>query len=152
MLVDGEPHARRVLGSELQPLPELDEDLRGRQPTIHIQNSNVANLNLGSQIGSINAALQHISAGDESQKAFARALEEFTQAVVAASLSETNKQEIVEALSTIAEQADKKPEQRSKGILKAVVAWMPEAIATAAHLTALWEKFGPAIKTFFGIN
>lgn len=63
---------------------------------IHIQNSNIANLNLGSQIGTIDAALQSISRGDESQREFAQALEELTQAVVAQeTLPDTDKQEVV---------------------------------------------------------
>ena len=66
-------------------------------------------------------------------------------------ISETNKQEVVEALSTIAEQAEKKPEERSKGNLKALVAWIPQVIATAADLVTLWDKFGPIIKTHFGL-
>jgi hypothetical protein len=142
----------KVLGCDIRPFPELDEDLRYmNRPTIHIENSNVANLNFGSQIGTINAALQHISEGDQSQQEFAHALEEFTQAVVFAKLADDDKKEVVEALSTIAEQAAKKPEERSKGNLKAVVAWIPHAVSTAAHLTALWDKFGPIIKAHLGI-
>jgi hypothetical protein len=140
----------RVLGCDMQPVPEVDQDLRGSGPAIHIHNSNVGNINLGTQIGQINVALQQIFAGDESQKEFARALDEFTKAVVAAQLSDSEKQEVVGALSTIAEQATKKPGERSIGTLKAITAWMPEAIATAAHLTVLWEKFGPMIKTHLG--
>ena len=118
---------------------------------IHIQDSNVANLNMGSQIGTINAAMQVISRGDESRKELAHALDEFTQAVVAATLSDANKQEVVEAVSTIAEQAAKKPEERSKGTLKALVAWIPTAISAANNLVTLWDKIGPSIKGHLGI-
>ena len=126
-----------VLGCDIRAFPELDEDLRMNKPVIHIENSNIANLNLGSQIGTINASLQQMSDGNEPQKEFARALQEFTEAVVSATLADTQKKEVVEALSTIAEQAAKKPEERSTGILKALVAWVPTAIATTHHLTAL---------------
>jgi hypothetical protein len=151
VLFEGQPQVTRVLGCELQPLPGLDEDLRGNRPTIHIQNSNVANLNLGSQIGNITAALQHISEGDRSQKDFARAMEELTQAVVAASLADADKQEIVDALSTVTDQAAKKPEARSKGTVKAVVAWLPTALSTASQLMTVWDKVGPIIKAHFHI-
>ncbi len=134
-----------VSGSDVRPFPDFDEDLRMSKPTIHIEGSNIANLNLGSQIGTINASLEHISEGDESQKAFARALQQFTEAVVSANLADTEKKEVVEALSTVAEQAAKKPDERSHGLLKAVLAWIPTAIGTADHLTALWDKFGPII-------
>lgn len=151
VLIDGETEARPVLGSDLQPLPELDEDLRGAQQVIHIESSNIANLNLGSQIGTINSALQVMSKGEQSQREFARALEEFTAAVLDSRLSDANKQEVVEALSTIAQQGTRKPEERTKGILKALVIWIPTAIATAVDLTKLWDKFGPAIKAYLGI-
>jgi hypothetical protein len=140
----------KVLGCDIRPIPGFDEDLR-MNPTINIQNSNIANLNLGSQIGTINASLQQISQGDESQKQFADALQSFTDAVVAAALGDADKKEVVGALSTIADEATKKPEERSTGTLKAVVAWIPHAIATAAHLTAMWDKFGPVIRAHFGI-
>ncbi len=153
VLVDGEPQARRVLGSELHAVPPLDADLRGRNaPTIHIQDSNVANLNLGSQVGTINAALQSISGGDDAEREFARALEQLTQAVIShATLPDAERQEVVQALSTIAEQAAKRPEERAKGTLKAVVAWLPTAISAASDLTTLWDKFGPIIKAHLGI-
>jgi hypothetical protein len=151
VLLDKTQEVLRVSGCDIRPFPGFDEDLRGNRPMIHIQDSNVANLNMGSQIGTINAALQVISKGDESRKEFARALEEFTQAVVAATLSDANKQEVVEAVSTIAEQAAKKPEERSKGTLKALVAWIPTAISAANNLVTLWDKIGPCIKGHLGI-
>jgi len=154
VLMDGEQEAEPVVGCDIHPIPVLDADLRGvNSPTIYIQDSNVANLNLGSQIGTINAALQSISGGgDAQQREFARALERLTQAILSeASLQAAEKQEVVEALSTIAEQAAKKPEERSKGILKAAVAWLPTAISAAKNLTTLWDTFGPIIKAHLGI-
>jgi hypothetical protein len=88
---DDNSEERRVLGCDMQPAPEVDQDLRSSSPAIYIHNSNVGNINLGSQIGHINIALQQISTGDESQREFARALDEFTKAVVAAMLSDKTK-------------------------------------------------------------
>lgn len=141
----------QVSGCDIRPFPEFDEDLRMNKPIIHIENSSIANLNLGSQVGTINASLQQMSKGNESQKELARALQEFTEAVMSATLADAQKKEVVEALSTIAEQAAKTPEERSTGVLKALVAWVPSAIATAHHLTALWDKFGPTIRTHLGL-
>jgi hypothetical protein len=153
VLVDGEKQPLRVLGCDLQPVPDLDEDLRGtNRPTIHIQNSNVANLNIGSQVGTINAASESISGSGDAQE-FARALKELTEAVVScqSTLHDTEKQEFVQVLSTIAEQAARKPEERSKGTLKAAVAWIPTAISAASNLASLWDKVGPTIRTYLGV-
>jgi len=89
--------------------------------------------------------------GDAQQ--VARALEELTQAVLSsqATLPDVEKREIVEALTTIAEQAAKKPEERSKGTLRAVVAWLPTAISAASNLVSLWEKVGPTIRAYLGV-
>jgi hypothetical protein len=144
---------RQVMGCDMRPLPELDADLRSsNRPTIHIQNSSVANLNLGSQLGTITANLQTISAGDESQRQFARALEELTQAVLSeTALQQNEKQEVVDAISTLAEQGAKKPEQRSKVTLKAIATWIPTAISAANNLMTLWDKLGPSIKGHLGV-
>lgn len=150
VLADGQMQVERVLGCDLHPFPEVDADLTGHAPNIHIQNSTVANLNLGSQVGIINASLQQI-AEHGSDLEFVRTLREFTDAVVSAALESTAKQELVEALSTIAEQATKKPEERSKGTLRALVSWIPTAVSTASQLSTLWDKYGPIIKAHFGL-
>jgi hypothetical protein len=151
VLVDGEQAMRRVLGSELQPVPDLDEDLKSKRTAIHIHNSNVANLNVGSQIGVINANLQSLSTGDDTQRGFASALEQLAQAVASESaLEESQKQEIVEAITTISAEAAKKPVERSKSTLKALVSWIPTAISAANNLVTLWHSVGPTIQAFFG--
>jgi len=59
VLVDGENEPRRVVGCDLQPLPGLDEDLhKGSLTSIHLENSSIFNLNLGTQVGTINAVVQ----------------------------------------------------------------------------------------------
>jgi hypothetical protein len=117
---------------------------------LNIQNSNIANLNLGSQVGTINAALEAISSGGS--KEFAQALKEFTEAVVSQqSLADANKREVVQALTTVAEEAPKKPSERSTGTLKAIMGYIPTAISSASQLTALWEKLGPTIKGYLGV-
>ncbi len=152
--LDREGQTLAVLGCDLQAFPELDEDLQQKQPPVihlHIENSSVANLNLGNQVGTINAALEVISGQPGPSQEVAEALKQLTEATVAEkALPDSEKQEVVQALSALAEQAAKKPEERSKGSLRAIVSWLPTAIAAAADLTTLWGKFGPVIKAFFG--
>jgi hypothetical protein len=143
-----------VMGCDILALPGIDEDLEMHRPIInlHVQDSNIANLNLGSQIGTINASLQVISGHGPSEQEFAQALKELTEAVVSQpDLPDPQKQEVVEALTTIAEEATKKPEQRSKVTLKALVSWIPVTISAVKGLSDLWEKFGPIIKAHLGL-
>ena len=152
---DREGTEQSVLGCDLQPFPELDEDLRRATPAavnLHIENSTLGNLNLGSQIGTINIALETVSDQGPAFRGFAEALREFTEATLSQHLlTDSEKSEIVQALSTVAEQATKKPDERSYGTLKAVLLWLPSAISAATDLVTLWDKCGPAIKVFFRI-
>ena len=152
VLVDGKQQAQKVLGCSLKPLPDLDEDLRNTGSAINIQHSNISNVNLGSQVGTINATLQSIYVGDGQQKEFTRALEQLTQAVVSETrLQDGDKQEIMDALLSIAEQAAKKPEARSNGMLKAAVSWLPTAVSTVKSLSDLWDTLSPVVKSHLGI-
>jgi hypothetical protein len=117
---------------------------------VNIQNSTVANLNLGSQLNTINAALETITKDDHSE--IAAALKQITEAVVAsAGLVDPAKKEAIDALSALVVQAEALPEDRSTGTVKALVTWLPSIIGTAADLTTLWDRVGPIIKAHFSI-
>jgi polyhydroxyalkanoate synthesis regulator phasin len=118
-----------------------------------IQYSNIGNLNLGSQVGTINAALKSISSGSGNQQEFAQALKDLTEAVVSQqALTNDMKLEVVQALTTVAAEATKKPEERSTGTLKAIIGYLPGAISSVSQLTELWGKLGPTIKGYLGIG
>jgi hypothetical protein len=154
VILDGRPGMpQKVLGCDMRGVPALDADLQGRvSTTIHIQNSNVANLNLGSQVGTITANLQAISQGGDKQREFAQALEQLTNAVISESvLKEDERREVVDAIAAITEEAAKNPEARSKITLKALVTWLPTAISSANGLLTLWDKVGPVIRGYLGI-
>jgi hypothetical protein len=147
--LDGDPDLGRFVGCEIFPIPVLDGDLRGvHHRQIHIQRSAVANLNLRSQAGT---ALEVISGDDSQQREFEEAFERLIQAVLFdAALQAEQRQELRDVLSTLAQEAAKKPEERSTGILKAAVTWLPTALS-APSLTALWGNVRPIIKTYFKI-
>jgi hypothetical protein len=116
--------------------------------TIH----HAANVNLGSQVGTINAALTVVSQQGSEQEGLAAAIRELSDAVVQSkTLSETNKEEALEVISTLISQAQAKPEERSKGTIKALIAGFLPAIGLAADVTTLWEKCSPVIRAFFQV-
>ncbi|MGA2001286.1 MAG: hypothetical protein ABSG52_14950 [Terriglobales bacterium] len=118
---------------------------------INITGGNVANLNLGKQVGTINATIQAFANADDTHQELAKALKELTEAVMTdGKLSDGQKKEATEVLAGIAEQAQATPENRSLGTLKAMVAGFPTVIAAAEQVTKLWESWGPAIRTYFG--
>ncbi len=66
-------------------------------------------------------------------------------------LADALKREVVQALTTVAEQAPRKPDERSTGTLKAIMGYIPTAISSASQLTTLWEKLSPTIKGYLGV-
>jgi hypothetical protein len=138
-----------VMSADMSPFPTPDEDLPlQNQQTInlHFENTQIANLNLGSQVGTIQNAIHVLTAQDAQSQQLAGLLKEMTEAVVAQKeLADPQKQEIIEVLSNVADAATKPPEQRQKGPLKAALSWLPTAIAASSQLVNLWEKLAPII-------
>jgi hypothetical protein len=141
-----------VMSADMAPYPTPDEDLKvNNQPVVqlHIENSQIANLNLGSQLGTITAAIQTLETKDVE---VANGLRELTEAVLSQQeFAAAEKQEIVELLSTIAESATKAPDQRQKGLLKAALAHIPTLIGASVQLVNLWEKLEPLVKAHLGM-
>jgi polyhydroxyalkanoate synthesis regulator phasin len=139
-----------VRRNEALPKKPVEE----KQTVVHlnIQKSNIANLNLGSQVGIINTALETISSGGGNQQEFANSIKELIEAIVSQKeLKDDQKREAVQALSTVAEEAQKKPEERSTGTVKAIIAYIPTVISSISQLESLWEKVGPTIKGYLGL-
>jgi hypothetical protein len=114
---------------------------------VHVESANIANLNLGTQVGTINAALQLLSSEGEDRQAVAEALKQLTEAVIVdRHLKEHQKQEAVEALSVLANEAET---GKTSITTKALVAWLPQLIGLSADLLTLWDKAGPTIRAFF---
>jgi hypothetical protein len=117
---------------------------------VHLTVHNAANINLGSQVGTINAAVNIIS--KQGQSEVASAIKELSDAVVRSSaMQDRQKQEALQVIADIAKQAEAKPEARSNGILKALIAGFPAIIGLAADVTALWDQYAPMIRAYFGI-
>jgi hypothetical protein len=138
---------------EQQAFPKLKEAPQ-MPPTTHIniQNSTISNLNFGEQVGTINTALDILSAGNagNDRQALADAIKQLTEAVVNdPTLPEANKREAVDALSTLAKEAtDWKGKATTTA--KAMISYLPGVINTSASLLVLWDKFGATVRTFFG--
>jgi hypothetical protein len=134
---------------ELFPRETRKPDTMPHTTHINIENANIANLNLGNQVGTINTALQVLSS--ENHQAVADALKELTDHVLQDERLEGNqKQEAVEALTTLATEAKQGPGHASVSV-KALISWLPKVLAVSADLVTLWDKFGPILRGYFGI-
>jgi hypothetical protein len=111
---------------------------------------NAANINLGSQVGTINAALNVIS--QQGQSEVASAIRELSNAVMCSTaIQDQQKQEALQVIADIVKQAETKPEARSNGTVKALIAGFPAIIGLAADVSTLWDNYAPIIRAFFGI-
>ena len=124
----------------------------GMKDGINVTIGNAANVNLGSQTGAINAALNVMSQQGLDQSEVVDAIKELSEAVIRSSaIRDDQKQEALEVIAGIAKQAEIKPEHRSKGTIRALISGLPAVIGLTADLTALWDKYAPVLRAYFGI-
>ena len=123
--------------------------MEAERPNINIA-IHAANVNLGTQVGTINAALTVISEQGESNQEIVQALKDLTAAVVRdKQLQEADKQETLEVIEEITKQAQSKPESRSAGKIKALVAGLHTLVVASGDLSTLWTRYAPVVTHFF---
>lgn len=117
-----------------------------KAPGINVY-GNVGNMNLGRQIGIINASADTL--GGEG-KAFADAIK-----AMAAEINDLNdirddkKGEALEAVESLVAQAKEPRDKRSTFTYKSALAYLPTVLSSSAAGIKIWEVFGPTIKGFF---
>jgi hypothetical protein len=130
---------------EAAMLARMDD---ARRITINIDRSQIANLNLGTITGNVEAHLSAIE-GDERGE-IREALATLAQAVVdAPSLPPDERRELLESIDLLAEEAAKGPEERRSAALRPVLAALEAAVAVAGDLASVWATVGPVIVGFF---
>ena len=115
---------------------------------------NVGNLNVGQQIGDVNAAVNFLGA-DPSTEApgMADALKTVTEAVHSApDLGDVEKKEAIDLLAEIAKAVQAPPEQRSTRVLTSLVGGLAPALSGANALSDLWTKYEPAVRAYLELR
>lgn len=135
----------------LKSILDARGDMSNTPITININQSTVANLNLGKQLGDISIAVESISSQNSAaSQLFAEALKAMTEAIAnSTELKDKAKSEATQVLAHIASEAQKPQEQRMLGPVKTMLLGFPTIIGTVSSLTNLWVKWGPAIEGFF---
>lgn len=89
----------------------------------------------------------------EEDNGIADALRELTVAVAAETvpLSEDQRNELLEQIEMLGEQAAMPMEKRKKGLIKPIVEALASVCTGAGGLAVVWQTWGPAIMRFFGI-
>jgi hypothetical protein len=114
-----------------------------------VSDSIVGSVNSGN-VEKINVAMTNISGSGNPE--FANALKELTESVLQhKDISEAQRQEIIENLAFISEQAERPGSKRKYGLLRSVLTGMKHTIGVASDLAQLWTKFEPILRHFFGL-
>jgi hypothetical protein len=132
---------RRSLGLSTEGVMKNDLNLTINQ---------AGNVNFGVQMGEITATANAISEQGPAQTEVATAFKSLAEAVeTSTSIQDSQKQEILEAIFSLAEQARLKPEERRMGTVKTIFIGMATMLGVSADLTTIWTTYGQAIRAFF---
>jgi hypothetical protein len=79
------------------------------------------------------------------------ALKQLVERVVGCEILPQTRQEIIEDLVFVGQQALLRPEQRKRGVVKAVLAYVKQTMQTVHPLAETWHTFGRTIENFFNL-
>jgi hypothetical protein len=79
-----------------------------------------------------------------------QALKQLVERVVGCEILPQTRQEIIEDLAFVGQQALLRPEQRKRGVV-AVLAYIKHTMQTVQPLTETWHTFGRTIENFFNL-
>jgi hypothetical protein len=126
-------------------------DAQMSKPPVTNIYGNVANLNTGHQVGTINASILILNQQGAKAQELATAVDAIKGAVLQATdVEELNKKKVLDSLSLISTEAQKPEDERHIGILEPVLAKLPILLQSAVSLSTLWHTYGAHILSFFG--
>lgn len=111
--------------------------------TINVGGS-IGQLNVGETVRNLHTAIAGLGGGADDLRT---ALDALTAAVGAdPDLADTQRAELLENVEFLVSAADAAPEHRKRGVIKAVLAQIGAAAATATQVYTAWQDWGPVIQ------
>jgi hypothetical protein len=80
---------------------------------------------------------------------FSRALKNLAERVLGCEMLPQTRQEILENLVFVAQQAQLRPERRKRGVVKAALAYLKSAMQAVETLSDAWRTYGRNLENFF---
>lgn len=103
------------------------------------------------EVAKIEVSMNNIQNQDASD--FTTAIKELTEAFAAnLEIQEGKKEELLEILSYLSNQATLPEQQQQKTLIKRMLSRVPQVIASAADLTTLWAAHHQVLMSFFNIT
>jgi hypothetical protein len=107
----------------------------------------VGSINTGA-IGKLDVTISAIKSNGDAD--VADAISKLSEAILKSeSVSQPQKDELVEILSGIASEAATPPESRRNSVAKVLLGRLKDVLSSAADLTTIWQQWGPAITAAF---
>ncbi len=111
-------------------------------------NKSVVGLINTAQVGRIDVAMEEITNGGNVE--VGQAIKKLTEAVINSSTADEKlKNELMEQLGFLAEQATLPKAQRQGSVVAMVLKSMPSSLAFAANITTVWTRWGNTLIEFF---
>jgi len=134
------------------PIPEIPpRTIKGNITlnNISIDRSTIGILNTG-QIQQIDLNISKLS--QRNQIDIAEALKVLTSAIASTQgLSAEGRNELVEQLHELSDQAVLRPNQRKLGVIRAIIAGLSSSLNSVSALATIWATWGDTIRTYFGL-
>lgn len=137
------------LNNELRALP-LESQLglhREAVPvtSIHISNSTIATLNLGTVVGDLNSSIQNLT--NQGHADMATAIQRLAEAIAASQeLQDAQRRDLLEHLSLVGTEAEHPAESRRAGLLKSSISFLQTGLNITGQLATLWSAAEHALK------
>jgi len=126
------------------PVPPINYN----NQTVSVTGGTVGAINFGS-VNEIKVNLQALTQNGSPD--IAEPLAKLTEAILnAQDANEPAKNELLEQIATLTEQANAKPEERKPGLIKALVSAVKEGSGTISSVAGAWASVEPLLKSHFG--
>jgi hypothetical protein len=113
-----------------------------------ISDSQIGTLNLGTIVGDVESKLTILDANDAAE--IRTGLTRLTQAALREDeLDEDAKRELIESISVLADEANRKPDERRKSVVHSVTQAIAAIASTATGISVIWAEIEPLLHLFF---
>jgi len=131
----------------LIPLSQADLKMKEEPASLNLTYNITGMANFGQVIGDISVNVQQVK--QQGHEAVAEALKELTEAIVNdPDLSDEQKEGAVGQMKELTEQARLDAASRNRGVLDAILGYLPTVIKLSKKCAELWDNYEPLIRQF----
>ena len=88
----------------------------------------------------------------QGQGPMAEALKNLAERIAGCALQTSDRQEIIENLVFVGQQAQMQPEKRKRGVVRAALIYVKDTMQMSEPLDDAWRTFGRTVENFFHLS